>query len=339
MAKSRTTPAPLTPLPDEEGMLSAVVSNLRDDHVKFVYADWLEERGDSRGPFLRQFVHAVQTGKKLPGGRGTSAAWQEMVGLSILRRLSASGLGQHRGRILDLAQPALALSTRVCPESRIVIGATKFGGQPDLPPGSEWPRCGRGPLEFLAQLNLAEFHKTFAGRALPSRGLLSFFMYHNYPQDEYGDGREEPPSHKGGLRIIHTEDTSKLTRLDPPDDLTEDLGRPRRPCRITFAELLDLPEPNEAWAERYGPAFPQLEAAYDYYSDPLRKANHQLFGYAHVTVLVEDPVPGPGWQQLIRFSSDAKLNWGWGDGHHMFWYIKSADLKTGRFTDTRAIDG
>jgi uncharacterized protein (TIGR02996 family) len=339
MAESRKTADLLAPLPGEFDMLSAVVSELSNDQVKLVYADWLEEQGDLRGAFLRQFVSAVQTGKQLPGGKGISPAWQEMVGLTLLRRLCDGGLAESRARIVELAQPALAMNTKVRPESRIAVGATKFGGKPDLLPGSEWPRCDRGPLEFLAQLDLAEFHQTLAGRALPPKGLLSFFMYHNFPEDDYGDGREEPPVRTGGLRIIHTEDIVKLTRLDPPDDLTENLGRPRNTCRITFREVLDLPPLDDAWSDRYGPAFPVLESDHGLRPDPLRTANHQLFGYARVGVLVQDPIPGPGWQHLIRFNSDRKLNWGWGDGHRLFWYIKTADLRAGRFTDTRAIDG
>jgi hypothetical protein len=68
-------------------------------------------------------------------------------------------------------------------------------------------------------------------------------------------------------------------------------------------------------------------------------AEHQLFGYSHVTVLASDPIPGPEWEQLLRFNSDDKLEWGWGDGHRLFWYIRSADLKERRFDNTAAIDG
>jgi uncharacterized protein (TIGR02996 family) len=38
---------------DEGALLDTLVANLRDDTLRQVYADWLEERGDSRGEFLR----------------------------------------------------------------------------------------------------------------------------------------------------------------------------------------------------------------------------------------------------------------------------------------------
>ena len=47
------------------------------------------------------------------------------------------------------------------------------------------------------------------------------------------------------MRVIHTPGTVTLVRPDPPDDLDEGLGRPWRPGRLTFREVLDLPEPDD----------------------------------------------------------------------------------------------
>jgi hypothetical protein len=236
---------------------------------------------------------------------------------------------------MQLARPTLAFVTKPGLDSHIAVGRTKFGGRPHLPAGTEWPRCGRGPLEFLAQLNLSELRQTVAGRALPPTGLLSFFMYHNYPEDQHGGA--------GGLRIIHTPDVSRLLPLDPPRDLTTDLGRPDKTCKVSFTECLDLPDPGRTGSEGYGPAaaHPGLSRDRGRYLlwSKWFSADHHLLGYAHVSVLCDDPIPGPEWQLLIRFSSDDKLGWGWGDGHRLFWYIKTADLKRGYFEDTRAFDG
>ena len=65
------------------------------------------------------------------------------------------------------------------------IGASKFGGRPDLPDGFQWdtfttdtydddevkPR----PLAFLAQVNLADVSAYDTEQLLPETGLLSFF--------------------------------------------------------------------------------------------------------------------------------------------------------------------
>jgi uncharacterized protein (TIGR02996 family) len=41
---------------DDRGFLSAILERPDDDTRKLVYADWLEERGDPRGEYLRLMV-------------------------------------------------------------------------------------------------------------------------------------------------------------------------------------------------------------------------------------------------------------------------------------------
>jgi uncharacterized protein (TIGR02996 family) len=330
-------------LPGEAAILATVVTHPNDDTAKLVYADWLEEHDDPRGPFLRKFVSAVQKGSDLPAPPDDSeelrAGWLELMGRSLITQIRDLGLDKHRSAIMALARPAVALVTQSpCPENKVPIGSTKFGGLPSLPRGTEWPRCEGGPLEFLAQFDLAEVHQTIAGRALPPAGLLSCFMYHNYPQDEYGEdkyGRGVP----GGLRIIYTPADTELWPLGPPDDLTRDLGSPLNPCRLMISEALDLPRLEDTQRTQYAREIGTDEWDIDMRSPILEDADHQLFGHSHVTVLVCDPLPGPDWEQLLRFNSDDKLEWGWGDGHRLFWYIRSADLKERRFDRTAAIDG
>jgi uncharacterized protein (TIGR02996 family) len=314
-------------LPGEADLLAAVAANPADDATRLVYADWLEDRGDPRGPFLRRFVDAVQKGRELPDAGDAATGWLEIVGVPLVNLLRSLGLSEHRAAFLTSARPAVAITTETSDDSRLPVGGSKFGGLPSLARGSVWPRCKRAPLEFLAQFDLEELSRTVAGRALPPTGLLSFFMYHNYPDDQYGG--KEGRGVKGGLQILHTPAGADLIPLDPPDDLTEDLGQPRRPCRLSLVDALDVPDGDDRW--------PKLEGSL--HSRLLDAADHQLFGYSHVTVLAGDPTPGPKWEQLIRFNSDRNLSWGWGDGHRLFWYIRSADLRGRRFGATVAIDG
>jgi uncharacterized protein (TIGR02996 family) len=329
MPTSSALPDPATALPGEASLLDAVVADLRDNALKLVYADWLEERGDARAAFLREYVGALETGDDLPRGRGISAGWQEMLGVPLIKRIDALQLTPNRANILALAKPALAIRSKRCPEKDFLLGATRLGGRPSLPKGTEWPRCKGGPLEFLAQFDLAELQQTVAGRALPSTGLISFFMYHSYEDDEHGG--------PGGLQIIHTPKSPKLALLDPPDDLTPEFGRPNKVCRVLFTEVLDVPDHDDTWLDAYGFDFDTSNG--DFKSPALGDANHQLFGYAEVTVLTQDPTPGKEWQLLARFNSDDRMYWGWGDGHRLFWYIKSANLHRARFDKTVAVDG
>ena len=64
------------------------------------------------------------------------------------------------------------------------LGATRFGGQPDVPSDFIWPTymgesydhvVKERPLSFLAQFNCADFAKYDTEHLLPDHGLLSFF--------------------------------------------------------------------------------------------------------------------------------------------------------------------
>ncbi|MBA4062834.1 MAG: hypothetical protein C0501_03845 [Isosphaera sp.] len=315
-------------LPGELDLLAAVAADPADDTVKLVYADWLDEHDDPRGPFLRRFVSAARAGTDLPEPAVGTIGWRQIVGVTLEIRLRSHGLTAHRDAIFRVARPAVAIHTEPARTADLPVGGSQFGGLPSLPAGAGWPRCEEAPLEFLAQFDLAELRRTVAGRALPPAGLMSFFVYHDYDRDAFGgpDSRGVP----GGLRIIHTPPGAELVAVDPPDDYAEVHGRPPGPCRLTLTDGLDVPESAAGW-----PEFDDRGA----WSSLVRHADHQLFGYTHVTVLAEDPTPGPDWEQLVRFDSDRNLRWGWGDGHRLFWYIRSADLRAGRFDDTVAIDG
>lgn len=334
MAKASEFAAFAGRLPDEGDILAAVAAKTGDAVARLVYADWLEERGDSRAAFLRAFVAAVESGGKLPVARGQSEPWLQMIGYRLEARIRKLKLLPHRSAVLALARPAVAIRTRLASEAKLRVGTTKFGGRPDLEAGADWPACDEGPLEFLAQFDLAEVRRTIAGRALPPDGLLSFFMYHNYADDEYGDqpGRGYP----GGLQVIHTPAGTDLERLEYPE---EEFDTSKTTCRVVLADAIDVPRPtDDTWADEFGPDFPKNLNGH-FVPKPVLAADHQLFGYARVTVLGEDPIPGPEWELLLRFDSDDRLGWNWGDGHRLFWYVRTSDLPARRFDRTTASDG
>src|ERR1700731_4683476 len=42
-----------SPMPREQDFIRAIIANPTDDALRLVFADWLEERGDPRGEYLR----------------------------------------------------------------------------------------------------------------------------------------------------------------------------------------------------------------------------------------------------------------------------------------------
>jgi uncharacterized protein YwqG len=63
-------------------------------------------------------------------------------------------------------------------DDKIAIGASKFGGCPDVPADFVWPMTADGPCWFVAQINLRDLNRFETGFRLPPNGLLSFF-YHD----------------------------------------------------------------------------------------------------------------------------------------------------------------
>ncbi len=60
------------------------------------------------------------------------------------------------------------------------LGNTRFGGDPDLPDGLDWPidpqRDEPTFANFIAQINFAELPQLSTGSGLPSRGILYLFV-------------------------------------------------------------------------------------------------------------------------------------------------------------------
>lgn len=110
-------------------------------------------------------------------------------------------------------QPAVKLTPR---RSSASVGASKLGGAPDVGPGFEWPRREDRPLQFLAQVDLADVARFPFASVLPSGGLLSFF----YDVEEMPWGFD--PKDKGGWHVHFEADPTVLARPDPPGDLPEE---------------------------------------------------------------------------------------------------------------------
>ncbi len=104
------------------------------------------------------------------------------------------------------------------------LGATRFGGKPDVPPDFVWPtyegencddEVADRPLSFLAQFNCEELAQYDTEKLLPDHGLLSFF----YELDTMCWGYD--PKDKGCARVYWFEDTSVLSVADFPADMGE----------------------------------------------------------------------------------------------------------------------
>ena len=102
-----------------------------------------------------------------------------------------------------------SIQLKIARKETYKLGATRFGGKPDVPPDFVWPTYeGESydhvvkdrPLTFLAQFNCEELAQFDKEHLLPDHGLLSFF----YETDTQCWGYD--PKDQGCARVYWFED-------------------------------------------------------------------------------------------------------------------------------------
>ena len=128
-------PAPACALEGEADILARVIENLADRDAKLVYADWLEDRHDPRGPLLRNSVIALRNGRLLPDSAGAPEPWRHLMGLSLAKAAQELMPPVNVELVLEHARPALTFRSELVADGHLPIGVSKLGGLPDVPAG------------------------------------------------------------------------------------------------------------------------------------------------------------------------------------------------------------
>ena len=247
------------------------------------------------------------------------------------------------------------------------LGATRFGGKPDVPSDFTWPTFqGEGfdnivkdrPLTFLAQFNCEELAKYDNEHLLPERGLLSFF----YETDTQCWGYD--PKDKGCARVYWFEDISALSAADFPIEMEDDFKFPM--MKINIFQKTSYP----SWPD-FSEIFPEEEDKDDvFYSiwDELAGEDSEEFAersqllgwpnviqnsmYAECDLAAKGYYLGNGWIKIPKdvrqyAEETAKERWMllfqldtvegddfelmFGDCGHIYFYITKEDLRERRF--------
>ena len=336
-------------LEGELNQLQHVLDDMADHARKRAYADWLTQRNDPRGPFLQAVLDDWDAGKdNLAVDESIDPVWMDTCGVTLLQKLREGKLDSLAPVICSVARPALKLTTMPV-EGEMSVGATKFGGKPDLDHGTDWPEFEGKLHTFIGQFRLEDLQETQAGRLLPRSGLLSFFVF----DDPIETGQPAAEGAEGAWRVIYTPDTSRLRRCDPPKEFDEG-NRLAPECLLQMQETLDLPNVNTYDLERdYADRFTACRRAKslglkrehgDAYEAvlesllPEREERSHLLGWSHPQVLADDPVE-EDFRHLLTVASEECLEWCWADGHQLFYSIRPEDLSAGRFERTAITDG
>lgn len=247
MTNRGALPDPAAALPGEAAILAQVLTDLSDETAKLVYADWLEDHDDPRGPFLREFLAAARTGEPLPPSDGFPRPWRDLVGVTLTELARAHGFAERTAALLEVARPTIRITPTLEPDDGPLLARSRYGGPPDLPPDVEWPLWTNGkPLSFLGQIDLADLAESVVARDLPPAGLLSAFFYlsqndHDvYNGPNYGEGNE-------GWRLFYFPPDVPLAQRP----ILGALARSRFPPHpLTLTETLELTDDRNEWYEQ-----------------------------------------------------------------------------------------
>jgi uncharacterized protein YwqG len=218
---------------------------------------------------------------------------------------------------------------------------SRFGGRALLPPGMQWPYHNDNPLSFLGEIRMGEDLRL--SETAPR--LLTFFY----------DLIEEPwgfdPAHAGGWRVIPV-DPETAEEVDAPQG-TESFETLSLAPRETVT-VPDLAEP--VVAHLFAPDWTDARAYWRAVGDS-EEPRHRMFGWPD---LIQNPMQlecqlatngisagGPegfrdprveqlrdgaaDWRLLLQIDSDDDAGWMWGDVGRLYFWIRDADLRAGRF--------
>jgi uncharacterized protein YwqG len=274
-----------------------------------------------------------------------------MLDLQTVHNLiDAAGLPQIAAEIKQSLKTSVRLvSQRVQDESSIPIGASKIGGQPDLPSHQQWVYWDDKPLTFIAQINLSEIHPYGIDQLLPATGMLYFFYY----TVDYWMYLENPLSWRV---LYHQVDGSPLERKSCPPDPSPrpeewEWSKSFAPCSLTYVQEFTIPQYfigdaklTDTERETYNKLRLNLLSIKD------REVN-RMYGYAEhaqdppqwdceytssKTVIPENEIMPryrqsfEDWVLLLQIDGD-KADMMWDDGGKIFFCIRKEDLQQRRF--------
>jgi uncharacterized protein YwqG/signal recognition particle receptor subunit beta len=258
--------------------------------------------------------------------------------------IRASKLGKHAAWIEKQLANALWISPTAAPLDQLSPGESRFGGEPDLPLGFEWPRYQKAPLTFLAQLRLADIAPHDKESRLPKTGWLTAFC-ETEEQDWVG-----APDAKEACRLFYF-DAQPSALVRHRTSHRPNRARPLPSARLRFAPGFTLADPSAD----IGP-WPFNQTADDYIGlvealrgqPPGQTTLHHLFGHAQLVqgdVRAECQPMKKGsktddWVLVLQIDSDDLPGWMWGDAGILYFLMTKADLAARKFSEACAvIDG
>lgn len=288
-----------------------------------------------------------------PAGKAKTAKAKKPVDperAPLVAQLAGAGFSERRvAELVELATPRIALTVSGARAGG--VGTSRFGGEPDLPAGTEWPvvRLTKKaasdqmfvelsevphvvddkhvifPLGFVAQLRLEELAPLDREGRLPRAGLLSFFARQDIRDGEHGD------LSRLVSRVLFHERLGDLGPVPAPSQVPE---RDRHAaCDITATRELPLAPPSFARAlglvDDEGARYEKL------YDEMVTSSGFGLLGHARAAYF--RGLPQKGESLLLQCQSGGGTTFEWGDSSSIFFLLASAALARSDFTKSLCV--
>jgi uncharacterized protein YwqG len=263
----------------------------------------------------------------------------------LLHALESAGLKRVLPDLQTMLQDSIRLVSQAGKDS-LALGATKLGGQPDLPQGVAWPTMESKPMAFVAQVRLEEVAPLAPAGWLPQTGMLSFF----YDQDQETYGAS--PSDRSGWKILYLLDGPAGWSPQPfPDGLAQEARFGACTLRPVSEATLPVSPTQQIAGLKWLPdeiqRYENFVADRPYEQDRTAP-RHRMFGYpdqiqddmqlqsalyAKGYTDLKNPAAAPflarktDWKLLLQVDSDSNIGMRWASSGRLFFWIELAALQ------------
>jgi uncharacterized protein YwqG len=197
-------------------------------------------------------------------------------------------LSKYAKRLLAHVRPQLRFTLRKGKAADTKPGASRVGGDPDLPSGTAWPIGpgfdGEAPMDFLAQLDLDAISPRDVDGLLPRSGVLAFFLAQNYQGCAVIHGEHDA--------VVRVPTPGRKKTAKPPRwggfDVTAEMVLPPPWSQFVSSAARSATMWNSRTGERgKGPTLVELPAPahqaycaiYERWLEAVGHAQHGMFGY------------------------------------------------------------
>ncbi len=243
--------------------------------------------------------------------------------------------------IAESIRPYRKSAVKICTkEGETPIGASKFGGFPDLPPEIPYPtmsgytckrretteRYEKSAMQLVAQINLADIAEADDENKLPHTGILYFFWSGEvmpiHESNKWVESVADNPENSAYHKVIwYNSDLSALKRTPPPVPYyTKYFEEAFEEKAVKFEKTADYKSLGDVLD--CGEFDNLCEIAPDYDIDCLYYKRNKLFGYP-----TGGNIPYVDDKRHLLFQYNYYVGCLW----NIFWLISDEDLKNRNF--------